>query len=206
MLYHLVPCLCLIEKGERFLLGVICEQFVLRFLKGFLLLVTYKGVTSRFFYEFMSGLFLSVYNNKIDKKLRVSVPSNFRNVLADSSFQGVVLYKSVLHNCIEGCSMERLSRISESIDNLDIFSDERDAFATAILGNSFQATFDPEGRILLPKQLIEMTKLEENATFVGKGQTFEIWHPALFQSYSEQAQKLAVQSRAMLKLTKSTDQ
>jgi MraZ protein len=146
-------------------------------------------------------LFLSTYTNKIDKKGRVSVPAQFRAVLSAENFPGIIAYPSFVNACIEASGMARIERLSESIDNLDPFSDERDAFATSILGGSQQLAFDSEGRVSISEELIATAKLTEKAVFVGKGATFEIWDPATFEEYSTAARELAKKQRAVLSLT-----
>jgi MraZ protein len=150
------------------------------------------------------ALFLSTYVNKIDKKGRVSVPAPFRSVLAGQSFPGIVIYGSFINPCIEGCGFDRIERLSAGIDALDPYSDERDAFATTILGGSMQLAFDSEGRVFLPESLMALAKLEEQAVFVGKGATFEIWEPLTFNAYAEKARELAKNQRASLRLQTPT--
>ena len=135
------------------------------------------------------SLFLSTFENKVDSKGRVSLPSSFRNVLLENNQTCVVLYESSINNCIEGCSLDRIEELSKKIDDLDPFSSEKDAFATIILGGSSQASFDKDGRILLPKNLINFANITDNATFVGKGQIFEIWQPKLFEEYQKEARQ-----------------
>ncbi len=149
------------------------------------------------------ALFLSTYVNKVDKKGRVSVPANFRSALQKEDFQGVIAYASFVNECIESCGMERMARLSESIDSLDPYSEERDAFAATILGGSFQLPFDGEGRIILPESLMKDIGIGEQAVFVGKGATFEIWAPEKFDIYASKAKDLAKQERAKLRLTPS---
>ena len=75
------------------------------------------------------ALFLSTFINKIDSKGRVSVPAQFRQSLNNKDFSGIVIYESFVNDCIEGCDIDRIKLLSESIDNLDPFSEERDSFA-----------------------------------------------------------------------------
>lgn len=147
------------------------------------------------------ALFLSTYVNKIDKKGRVSVPALFRGSITDQQFNGIVAYPSFIHDCIEACALDRIEQLSNSIDQLDPFSDERDAFATSILGGAEQIAIDCDGRVTLPQKLLEKANLTEKAVFVGKGQTFEIWAPESFEEYAENARKLAKEKRASLTLT-----
>ncbi len=155
-------------------------------------------------------LFLSTYLNKIDKKGRVSVPAPFRAVIAmiprsGDEFLGIVAYGSFLHPCIEACGMDRMEKLSDSIDNLDPYSDNRDAFATTILGGSVQLAFDSEGRVAIPDNLLKSAGIKESAMFVGKGKTFEIWRPESYAEYSAKAREIAKKERASLQLTKPRD-
>jgi MraZ protein len=127
------------------------------------------------------ALFLSIFENKVDQKGRVSVPSQFRAMLKSNDFSGIVLYPSSKKDCIEGCDVERIKKISEVIDDFDAASEEKDAYATVILGSSAMLPFDTDGRVVLPKNLLEITGINDKAIFIGKGQTFEIWEPKRFE-------------------------
>lgn len=148
------------------------------------------------------ALFLSTFTNKVDSKGRVSVPAQFRVSLVNENYSTMVVYESFINQCIEGCDIERIKKISESIDNLEPFSEERDAFATAVLGGSVQLSIDGDGRVILPENLLKTAKIKDNAVFVGKGSTFEIWEPKSFNVYLEKAKAEAKLKRNMLRLNK----
>jgi len=149
-------------------------------------------------------LFLSTYQNKIDKKGRVSVPASFRGALTkaagkEEDFSGIVAYGSFINRCIEACGIDRIRKLSGRIELLDPFSEERDAFATTILGGSQQLAFDGEGRVMLPESLMTLAQLSDMAVFVGKGETFEIWEPRAFEEYAARARELAREKRLRLR-------
>jgi MraZ protein len=146
------------------------------------------------------GIFLSTYINKIDSKGRVSVPASFRAVIAKENFSGIVVYPSFVHECVEACGMQRMEKISSSIDSMDPYSEERDAFASSILGESEQLGFDADGRVTLTEKLIDKAKLKDKAIFVGKGQTFEMWNPANYEKYARNAKEVALKNRGKLNL------
>ena len=134
-------------------------------------------------------LFLSTFINKIDKKGRVSVPSSFRALLMEKSFPGIIAYQSISNECIESCSIERIQRLSESIDDMDPYSDERDYLSTALFGLSEELKIDNDGRVILSDALIDHAQIKDEVTFVGLGEKFQIWEPLKFESYLQQAQK-----------------
>jgi MraZ protein len=145
------------------------------------------------------ALFLSTFEKQIDKKGRVSVPPSFRAVLAAQSFNGMIAYASFVHPCIEACGMQRLEQLNARIEALDPFSEERDAFATAILGGSVQIAFDSEGRAVLPEALLAKAGITDAGIFIGKGATFEIWSPAQFAKHEAATRELALKRRLSLK-------
>ena len=149
------------------------------------------------------GLFLSTVEKQIDKKGRVSVPPAFRAVLHAANNSSVIVYPSFVHACIEACGMDRMEALHARIEALDPFSEERDAFATAILGSAVQLSFDSEGRVVLPEALLREMEITETAIFVGKGATFEIWSPAKFAAHAEASRALAKSRRLVLKSEKS---
>ena len=143
-------------------------------------------------------LFLSTYVNKVDKKGRVSVPVAFRAALSSQIFSGIIAYNSFINPCIESCGLSRIEYLSQTIDALDPYSESRDAFATTILGGSVQLAFDGEGRVILTEELIATANIGDKACFVGKGATFEIWKPEIFDEYSARAREIAKQNRTLL--------
>ena len=147
-------------------------------------------------------MFLSTYENRIDKKGRVSVPANFRSHLSNLGYNGVVCYPSFNNQSIEVCSQDRIEKLSASIDSLNPFEEKRDFFATSILSDSINLQFDSEGRISLTSKLLKHTKIKNNMLFVGQGQTFQIWEPLVFEKFKAEARKKANINRASLKWEK----
>ena len=146
------------------------------------------------------GLFLSTTINKVDRKGRVSVPAHFRATLAGQNFAGIVLYRSFTLPCIEGCGMDFMERLSESTQSLDVFSPEQEDISSLIFADSRSLPWDPEGRILLPEDLLAFAGITENAAFVGKGQTFQIWEPGAYSAAAEAIRSRAKQTPPTLRL------
>jgi len=142
------------------------------------------------------GLFLSTYNNKVDKKFRVSVPAPFRTALAQQEFQGIVVFKSSKYNALEGFGWDRMVEMSERLDQFDMFSNEQDDMASLIFGESRQLPFDGNGRVILPEDLCEFCGITDQAAFVGLGKKFQIWSPETLTARMENARR-DVQDRGL---------
>ena len=144
-------------------------------------------------------MFLSTYENKLDKKGRVSVPASFRSYISNLGYNGIVCYPSFNHECIEAWPQDRLEKITNSIDSLNPFDEKKDYFATSILSESINLQFDSEGRILLTQKLLEHAKIKNSMLFVGQGKTFQIWEPKSFEKFKVKAKKKSSIYRNSLK-------
>ena len=159
------------------------------------------------------ALFLSTFINKIDKKGRVSVPAPFRTSLSSSqsssqsspinepSFSGIVVFRSLKHPALEGCSVDRMQRLSNSIDRLDLFSDAQDDLVSAIFADSQLLSFDSEGRVSIPEDLLKFANLTDQVAFVGRGSTFQLWSPEVFKKIQDDARDRLKRDGPAVRLT-----
>ena len=144
-------------------------------------------------------MFLSSYENRLDKKGRVSVPATFRSYLTSMGYNGFISYPSFNHSALEACSQDRIEKLSNTIDSLNPFEEKRDYFATSVLSESINLQFDTEGRVSLTQKLLDHAKIKNNILFVGLGKTFQIWEPKIFEKFKVVARKKAYQNRSNLK-------
>ena len=144
-------------------------------------------------------LFLSTFVNKLDKKGRVCVPASFRLAVSQQSFQGIVAFRSFKLPAIEGMGIDRMQRLSDSVDQLDLFSDVQDDLTASIFPTPMLA-FDGDGRVVLNQALIDHAQIQEGVAFVGRVATFQIWNPDNFEAYQTEARKRIHQNRETLKL------
>ncbi|MCP4329385.1 MAG: division/cell wall cluster transcriptional repressor MraZ [Alphaproteobacteria bacterium] len=145
-------------------------------------------------------LFLSTYVNKVDRKGRVSVPASFRAALQGQSFHGIVAFRSYKDSAIIGCGMDFMERLSTSVTDLDLFSDAQDDLSATIFADAHQLSLDGDGRILLAQNLADHAEITDQAAFVGRGETFEIWQPEAFNQRLAAARGRAKSQGATLSL------
>ena len=126
-------------------------------------------------------MFLSSYENKIDKKGRVSVPATFRSHLNSLGFNGFISYPSFNHSALEACSQDRIEKLSSTIDSLIL--SKREEIISLLL---FCQKVKIYNLILKDvfhylKKLLNHAKIKNNVLFVGLGKTFQIWEPNGFE-------------------------
>ena len=137
------------------------------------------------------AVFFGTFENKVDRKGRVSVPAPFRQALSRSTFQGIIARPSYRTDAIEACDLEFMEKLNNSVSANDLYSDAHEDLAFTIFADSHQLAFDGEGRILLPPALVEHAGISERAGFVGMGSSFQVWQPETLQRQKAEARARA---------------
>jgi MraZ protein len=145
------------------------------------------------------GLFLSTYVNKVDRKGRVSVPATFRAALPDQK-AGIIAFPSFKYAALEGCGPDRMEEIVARVEALAMYSDDREMFEGLLFAKIKELPFDPEGRIVLPGELIEHSGITDSVSFVGLGHSFQMWAPTAFAEHQAALLERARQKGAQLSL------
>ncbi len=133
------------------------------------------------------SLFLSTSINKVDKKGRVSVPSTFRAALGDDVHHGIVIFRSLQVDALDACSLKHLDILSQSLEKLSLTPEMYELIETTIFGGSVQCAIDADGRIIIPEHFMEAVGIDDEAAFVGRRRTFQIWNPKKFKAFETKA-------------------
>ena len=132
------------------------------------------------------AVFIGTFENKLDRKGRISVPAPFRASIAGLSFQGIVAFPSRRAPAIEACGIDLMENLIEEQDQTDLFSSGSGGAVAPIFYDLQQLSFDGDGRIILPADLREFAGLDGQATFVGVGKLFQIWNPERLSEFRTQ--------------------
>lgn len=124
------------------------------------------------------------------------MPSSFRTALGEQSFQGIVVFPSLSLQAIEGMGMDRMERLSQHADTLDISAHGQEDLFTSVFADAQALGFDGEGRIILSEGLCHHAKITHTVAFVGRGPTFQLWNPELFFEHHQRAREMGLQKKA----------
>jgi MraZ protein len=141
--------------------------------------------------------FVSQYTNRLDSKGRVAIPAPFRSLLDKDGYEGLYVHPALDFPALDCGGNALLREIDGLMVRFPAYSEERDFFATALMGASQIVKRDPEGRFILTDMMRETTGITETVTFVGHGSKFQIWEPGRFKAHYEESRG---RLRAMRKL------
>lgn len=142
----------------------------------------------------MPASFRGTFENRLDKKGRVSVPGEFRSQLRGLDFDGISVFPSMRYGtrrkALECSGADRMAAMSASIPADGVMPDQSTQMIKFLLGRTRDLGFDGEGRIVLPEVFVTYLGLGERITFVGQGPYFEMWDSAQYAQYEiEQMQQ-----------------
>ncbi len=138
----------------------------------------------------MVSSFLGEFNQKVDGKGRMSIPADFRAVLAEGDPRCpenplprvVVLHGPHLKNCLHAYTVDEMAKIEAGIKALPRGSQARKRASRLILAKAWSTEIDKDGRIVLPQRLRQQIGLEGEAAMVAMGDYFEIWNARTFEA------------------------
>lgn len=131
----------------------------------------------------MRKFFSSNATNKVDGKGRVSIPAPFRKVLQGEETPVLFLMPEARGRpAIEGFGETHFANLAEALQQLNPLSPEFDALTDILAGEAHQLPLDETGRIVLPRELREQAGIGDEAFFIGRINTFQIWNPATYQA------------------------
>lgn len=128
----------------------------------------------------MSSAFTSQHTNKLDAKGRVSIPATYRQVLAEQQTpDGFLCSKAGGPHVLRGFGKAELDKLGKTLDTLQPGSREYIIRAT-YAAQTTMLSFDDEGRVRIPDELIAHAGLKDRVFFNGLYGLFEMWDPEQF--------------------------
>lgn len=127
--------------------------------------------------------FLGSALTTIDPKGRMAIPAHFRNPLIyGSRGESVAIISfNAEGECLQGCGTERLDALLAQMQRREQLANESgEEFRTELFGGprfntTFRITFDGSGRLILPRMLVAMAKIDKHVFFSGNGTDFSVW-------------------------------
>ena len=131
--------------------------------------------------------FIGQFPVRLDAKNRAFMPAGFRRILQQSESQTLVVRKDYFENCLVVYPASQWQHeIAGVRARLNRFDGNQQMVYRKLVSEAQEVQLDSNGRMLLPKTLLEKVGIKQDILFVGMEQTIEIWAPDAAAATGEQ--------------------
>jgi MraZ protein len=134
-------------------------------------------------------MFEGRFTNKLDDKGRVALPAKYREALAASGQDKLMITAWDVEGspCLEAYDARSWQDLVVRIQSKEgAFGEDRSLFETMYIGEAQPCQPDKQGRILLPQSLRDHAQLTDDVIFVGVHNRFQVFNPIERQKLMEQ--------------------
>ena len=125
-------------------------------------------------------MFIGEYQHTLDDKGRIIIPSKFREELGET----FVMTKG-LDNCLFVYPKSEWTILEEKLKTLPLTNRDARAFVRFFFAGASECALDKQGRVLVPPNLREHSKLDKDAVVIGVSTRMEIWSKEEWDSYND---------------------
>lgn len=125
-------------------------------------------------------MFMGEFQHQLDAKGRMIVPAKFREQLTEH----FVITRG-LDKCLFGYTLDEWTIIEEKLKALPLTKKDARKFMRMFFSGAVEVEVDKQGRINIPKHLMEYAGLSKEATVVGVSSRIEIWDRAQWHQFYE---------------------
>lgn len=130
--------------------------------------------------------FLGEYEVPVDDKGRVFIPVELRRKLEPEAGDTFVIVRG-LDGCLSAHPQNTWSKIAQRMMELPQTEQKVRLFYRGILSQAAEARLDKQGRVSIPRKLLERAGIGERMTIIGSLDRLELWNPEAWTQYIDQA-------------------
>ncbi|WP_414044426.1 division/cell wall cluster transcriptional repressor MraZ [Macrococcus animalis] len=129
-------------------------------------------------------MFMGEYQHQLDTKGRMIVPAKFRDELTEH----FVITRG-LDKCLFGYPLDEWKRIEEKLKTLPITKRDARKFMRLFFSGAVEVEIDKQGRINIPKNLMEYAGLSKECTVIGVSSRIEIWDRSSWNDFYDDTEE-----------------
>ncbi|MBZ9627955.1 division/cell wall cluster transcriptional repressor MraZ [Psychroflexus sp. CAK57W] len=131
------------------------------------------------------------YECKVDTKGRLMLPSGLKKQMLPIIEEGFVLKRSVFQPCLELYPMSQWNLLMDKMNGLNRFNKKNNDFIRKFSAGVKIIEVDANGRLLIPKDLINFAAIEKEIVVSSAINIVEIWDKKNYESVISDSEDFA---------------
>ena len=130
---------------------------------------------------------IGTYECKVDAKGRLMVPAALKKQVEPILQEGFVLKRSVFQRCLELYPMEQWNKVMENVNGLNRFEKKNNDFIRRFNAGVKVVEVDTNGRLLIPKDLVNFAEIDKEIVLSSTINMIEIWDKQKYENVIDEA-------------------
>ncbi len=118
---------------------------------------------------------IGTYECTVDNKGRIMIPAQLKKQLDGFTTEPFILKRSVFQNCLELFPYSEWKLMMDKVNKLNRFVKKNNDFIRMYTAGVKSIDLDSNGRLLVPKDLIVISKLTKHVVLSSSINIIEIW-------------------------------
>ena len=118
---------------------------------------------------------IGTYECTVDNKGRIMIPSPLKKQLDGTTNNPFILKRSVFQNCLELFPLTEWETMMDKVNKLNRFVKKNNDFIRMYTAGVKSVDLDSNGRILIPRDLITISKLKKHVVLSSSINIIEVW-------------------------------
>ncbi len=130
--------------------------------------------------------FIGDYTCKVDEKGRITLPSTFKKQMDSASGDHFVVKKDIFEKCLVLYPFDEWERQNQIIrERINPYNKEHNKFLRNFYKGTAELVLDGNGRLLIPKRLLDQVEISREVIMAGQDGKIEIWAKHLYEQIDE---------------------
>lgn len=130
--------------------------------------------------------FLGEYEVPVDDKGRVFIPVELRRKLVPEAGDTFIIVRG-LDGCLTAHPQNTWAKIAQRMMELPQTEQKVRLFYRGILSQAAEAHLDRQGRVSIPRKLLDRAGIGDRMIIIGSLDRLELWNPETWSQYIDQA-------------------
>lgn len=128
--------------------------------------------------------FIGSYSYTVDAKGRINIPSRMKKNISPNANEMFIVTRGY-EECLFLYPYDEWQKVEDSIRNLISADPQHRFIARTLLEWATESTLDKQSRIVIPKELLQFAKIQNEVKIIGVLDRIEVWDPKLYEEYKQ---------------------
>jgi len=126
--------------------------------------------------------FKGSFSYSVDNKGRINIPARLRKYVSPEANDTFVITRG-FEQCVFIYPLDEWNTLEQSIRKLSTTDPKHRFYVRTLLDKAAESQLDAQARIVIPKDLLDFARLENEVLIVGVLERIEVWNPKLYEEY-----------------------